>query len=1118
MTSLTKWQDELKKTLVKIAGDKKGHALARKYAGAFPHSYIDDYMPDIVAGDIAHMEELSAENPLTINFYRADEATKLHLRLFQWQESIPLSDILPTLENLDLRTDSEHPYKVTLQDGQVIWISDLIVTHARNHIDLAKAKDLFQDAFSNIFRGLITNDGFNKLVLCALLTTREIAVLRMYAKYLKQIGFRFSHAYIEKALTNNPTITRDLVSLFMARFDPALQKKSKEECEKITKRILDALENVPSLDEDSIIRRLVDLMKATLRTNYFQMHEDKGIKNYLSIKLKSDEVPELPLPKPMYEIFVYAPHFEGIHLRNTKVARGGIRWSDRLEDFRTEVLGLMKAQTVKNAIIVPSGAKGGFVLKTNGLHEVTQAMVVDCYKNFMRGLLDLTDNVVDGEFVRPHKVVCYDEADPYLVVAADKGTSTFSDIANELAAEYKFWLDDAFASGGAVGYDHKKMGITAKGAWESIKRHFNELAIDLEKTPITMVGIGDMSGDVFGNGALYDKNIQLIAAFDHRDIFLDPTPDTKTAYKERERLFNLPRSSWQDYNPKLISTGGGVFKRTQKSIVLTPQVKKALDINDHALSPNELIQAILRAPVDLLFNGGIGTYVKASTQTHDAVGDRTNDYCRVDGKELRAKVVGEGGNLGFTQLGRIEYALNGGLINTDSIDNSAGVDCSDHEVNLKILLTDARKSGHLSDKKRAQLIFSVTDEIAQLVLQDNYNQALAMSFAAHLAKDKVAIETNYINDLEAAGLINRKVEYLPDNKELMDRKAAGQGLTRPELAVLLAYTKINLKHELLKTNVPEDPYLSKVLSSGFPPAVWKKYHHAMQNHLLKRDIIATQLSNHIVNEMGITFVYRLQLETGATVAEIVRAHAVAMHIFDTIELQREVSGLHFNIPAHEQNEILANIRKLLELATRWFLHTNHLDKNIEPVINHYAPRIQQLSKAIPELMTGATKQYADELAQRFLSVGLSQELAERIAAYRAVYAALNVIQVATEHKFDLMRTAHVYFEAGERANLVWFRDQLAHDHREGHWNNLARLTLRDELDITQRLLTISVMKHDKNEKDVAKLIEKWMADNSRIMGRWDRLLTMLHSSNALDYTMFFIAIRELIGLLVAGAG
>lgn len=1110
------WKEALQKKIIELYKGKKTSALIKNYANIFPHCYIDAYPIEVAINDLSYIEKLSAENPLEIDFYdTAKQTYPLSVRLFLWNRPKALSIILPMLENLGLCTYSVGMHDLTLSRDQSIWVCDFSVCYTNGTFEIDKASTLFKTAFKQIYLGFAENDGFNKLVLGASLAWHEVMVLRAYARYLQQIHFRYTQAYIEKTLVRNTDITKVLIDLFKKMHDPS--KKAKNQNGEMVQEVLQRLEAVSSLDEDLIIRQVLALMKATLRTNYFQLANNKKPKEYLSLKFCGNEIPELPLPIPLYGIFVYSPQFEGIHLRSAKVARGGIRWSERLEDFRTEVLGLMKAQKVKNAVIVPSGAKGGFILKKqliNPSREVLQAEVIRCYKLFISGLLDLTDNIVGQTFQHPKHVVCYDDFDPYLVVAADKGTAAFSDIANEISKSYNFWLGDAFASGGATGYDHKKIGITARGAWESVKRHFHELDIDATSANITVVGIGDMSGDVFGNAMMYSKHLQLVAAFDHRHIFIDPTPNPATSYKERVRLFNLAHSSWEDYNPKLISKGGGVFSRSLKSITLSAEIKKVLDITAKTLNPNELICAILKAPVQLLFNGGIGTYVKASTETNVDVGDHSNDYCRVNGEELRCKVVAEGGNLGFTQLGRVEYALTGGLINTDFIDNSAGVDTSDHEVNLKILFDHQVAAGKLSEKSRNKLLAQVADEVAELVLHDNYEQALLMSYSAQRAKINITLHTHYIKELESLGLLDRKLEFLPDDKKLIERKSSGEGLTRPELAVLIAYSKIYIKNEILNSSLPEEPLFKQLVETAFPKSIVAKYKSAMREHRLHREIIATQLSNQVVNEMGITFIYRLQMENSATVSEIVRAYMITALIFETREVQKLVLSLDFKIQMKEQYNMLYNIRNFLNLATRWFLNSNYLKEDLATLVNYFSKQIKVIEKVTPDLMGGATKQYYETLTEQFTAAGLPTETAKRIATYRAIYAGLNIIEVATQNRFNLLRTAEVYFLVGEHFNLLWFRDQIARDSREGHWNTLSRLTIRDELDFAQRALSESILKSDKNKADdVPTLIQKWMSQNDRMMSRWNRLLEQLHGSGTVDYPMFFIAMRELIGLI-----
>jgi len=1098
---------------------KISRSLGEKYLNAFPVGYRDDNSVAQAVQDIQFIENLSAENPLEINFHYVieNEQPNLYLRLFQWEKPMALSDVLPMLENMDLRTFNERPYQIVLPDNNSVWISDFSVAYKKpEKLDIEPVAELFRDAFTQIYLGVAENDGFNRLVLGAGLSWREITVLRAYTKFLRQVGFRFSQAYIETTLAAHHDITTQLVQLFLLQHNPAQKSAVKKQAEQIEKQILLALEKVTSLDEDRILRRMLDLIKATLRTNYFQTLPDGKPKSYLSLKFNSRAIPEMPLPIPLYEIFVYAPRFEAIHLRNTKVARGGIRWSDRREDFRTEILGLMKAQKVKNAVIVPSGSKGGFVLKSAGAHasrEEINKEVIACYKAFISGLLDLTDNIKDNKIIRPPNVVCYDNDDTYLVVAADKGTASFSDIANNISKEYDFWLGDAFASGGSKGYDHKKIGITARGAWESINRHFRDLNVDLHQEIITVVGIGDMSGDVFGNGMIYTKNIKLLAAFDHRHIFIDPNPNPELSYQERLRLFKLPTSSWENYNPKLISEGGGVYARTLKSINLSAEAKSALGIEVNSLTPVELIRAILKAPVDLLFNGGIGTYVKATTESNADVGDRANDFCRVEGSDLRCTVVGEGGNLGFTQLGRVEYAMTGGHIYTDFIDNSAGVDCSDHEVNLKILLDQQVNTGKLTEKKRNEILVSVTNEVADLVLHDNYQQALVMSYSTFHSQQYLGLHQAYIKDLEHVGGLDRHVEFLPDDKKLLERKAAGLGLTPPEIAVLLSYTKIYIKNEILKSDVPEEPYFSQYIETAFPTSLRKNFKNAMLEHKLRRDIIATQLSNLVVNEIGITFFYRLQTETGATIAEILRAQTVASQVFNIRELQALIESLGFKIPIVTQYEMRHQIRNLVNLATRWFLHGDRLQAGVAELIKYYQPRLQQLRNIVPELMVGITRSYLDSLVEQFMKIGLSRDDARHIAVYRAMYTALNAIEVAEHNNFDLINATKVYFAVGDKFNLVWFRDQIGTDTREGHWNAMARLTLRDELDVIQRTLTKVIINQDKKQREAIALIDKWIVDNFRVMERWENVLNKLHGSTNVDYTMFFIALRELLGLI-----
>lgn len=1112
------WDDDLHDSLIEYYGEEKGVTLYHKYTDAFPAGYRADFLTRTAIFDIAHIEELSLENPLGMSFYRLiDEANEmLRFKLFQQSQTIPLSDVLPILENMGLRMIGERPYELTFDNSPSVWINDFSMIYTQGTpLDVDNVKDIFQRAFASIWFGQTENDGFNHLVLGAEMSHREVTILRSYAKYMRQIGFMFSQQYIEHALWHNPSIAKKLVAIFKLALDPKGKDSTAAEIATIEDELQNDLEKVTSLDEDRIIRRYLQLIHATLRTNYFQIDENGQPKSYISFKLNSQAIPEMPLPKPLYEIFVYSPRFEGVHLRSAKVARGGIRWSDRREDFRTEILGLMKAQKVKNSVIVPSGAKGGFVPKhipLDATRETINAEGVECYKYFIRALLDITDNIQQGNIIKPKDTLCYDDDDPYFVVAADKGTATFSDIANSISKEFNFWLGDAFASGGSSGYDHKKMGITARGAWESVKRHFRELNMDVQITDFTVVGIGDMSGDVFGNGMLRSRHIKLIAAFDHRNIFLDPNPNPEVSFEERLRLFNLPRSSWEDYDAKLISSGGGVYKRSDKAIILTAEIKMALGIENYSESkivPNDLIRLILRAKVDLLWNGGIGTYVKASYETHADVGDRTNDFIRVNGNELCCRVIGEGGNLGCTQLGRIEYSLAGGLCFTDFIDNSAGVDCSDHEVNIKILLNDIVANGDLTEKQRNTLLAEMTDEVAELVLKDNYDQTVAISVATLHAARNFELYRRYLNEQERRGLIDRGLEFLPSDKTLLERKSQGFTLTRPELAVLVSYSKINLKADILQSNVIEDPYLSKMLENEFPTVLKQRYAEQMKTHSLRREIIATHVSNNLVNEMGATFVHRMQDETGATIPEIVKAHAVASQIFGTDELQKLIANLNHQISADKQNDMLIQIKRLIRRTTRWLIRNRRMHLDIQSTLDAFAPSAKKLADIIPQIMVGGTKEYLDALVAEFVGAGLPESLAMRIAASRAMYAALNIIDIANEHHFDVVEAAKVYFEIGARLDLVWFRDQLNLSSSEEYWDSLARAALRDDLDVEQRLLTVSIMKFKTHITDVNERLSKWVEMHHTLIDRWEKIVANMRSSATLDFIMFFVAVREL---------
>ncbi len=1089
--------------------------LFHRYGEAFPPGYRDDYLARTAVTDIERIEGLAGDEDIGMSLYHPLEAPEdfLRFRLYRSAGQISLSRVLPLLEDMGVEVADQRPYKVEPADSPPVWINDFGLTYeSQGQLQAGEIRDIFQDTFAKAWSGAVENDGFNRLVLRSRITWREVSILRAYARYLRQTEITFSQTYIEESLANNPSIARLLVELFEARFDPSRQGEAEEQTEHLTSEIETALDEVASLDEDRILRSLLNVTLATLRTNYYQTGPDGAPKPYLSFKFDSARIPELPLPRPMFEIFVYSPRTEGVHLRGGKVARGGIRWSDRREDFRTEVLGLMKAQVVKNAVIVPVGAKGGFVVKrspTNGGREALMQEVVSCYKTLIHGMLDLTDNIVEGGIVPPPDVVRYDEDDPYLVVAADKGTATFSDIANGISAEYGFWLGDAFASGGSAGYDHKRMGITARGAWESVKRHFHVLGLNTQEQDFTVVGIGDMSGDVFGNGMLLSRHIKLVGAFNHLHVFLDPDPDPETSFEERERLFKLPRSSWSDYDEALISQGGGVFPRTAKSIPLSLEVKELLDVEDDALPPNEVIRALLKARADLLWNGGIGTYVKASVETNAEVGDKASDALRVDANELRCRVVGEGGNLGFTQRGRVEYALNGGRINTDAIDNSAGVDTSDHEVNIKILLDKVVADGDMTGKQRNELLAQMTEEVAQLVLRDNYLQNLALDNAVVQGASMVDVHARYIRSLESAGRLDRRLEFLPDEETLSERKAAGRGLTAPEFAVLLAYTKIALYGALISSDVPEDPYLSAELARYFPTPLRERFEDRMQEHRLRRELVATQVTNSMVNRAGTTFAYRMGEETGTEAPEIARAYAAAREVFDMRSLWTEIEALDNEVPARTQTEMLLVGRRLVERATRWLLRNRRPPLDVAATVSYFSEGAAELAERLPQLMLDSDRESLDETTVSLVEEGVPHELARRVAGLNSLFSTLDVVEVAAATDQPLETVAAVHFTLGDRLMLHRLRDRIDALPRQDRWQTLARAALRDDLYGQQAGLTAGVLRDTDGDLDASARIEEWMERNKVAAERFVQVLRDIGASGNFDLSTLSVALREL---------
>ncbi|MDX1422137.1 MAG: NAD-glutamate dehydrogenase [Kiloniellales bacterium] len=1120
------WTDRLEEALIDAQGEERGIRNLRRYAKAFPASYEENFNEHAAVFDLDRIEEALASGTLAMNLYHPIEAAdhQVRFKIYRAGSPIHLSDILPMLENMGFKVVGEVPYDIwPAGRDEPVWIHDFeMFTEDGSAIELGAVKDTFHDAFRRVWQGDMENDGFNKLVVHAGLTSRQVIVLRGYCKYLRQARIPFSQAYMEETLKGNPEITRCLVKLFEARFDPAGQHDGPAGAEVEAKRLLGEietyLEQVSNLDEDRIIRRFLNVILTTLRTNFYQSAEDGEPKSYVSFKLDARNIDELPLPRPFREIFVYSPRVEGVHLRFGKVARGGLRWSDRREDFRTEILGLVKAQQVKNAVIVPVGSKGGFVVKRPPGPEAGREAVLEegiaCYRTFISGLLDLTDNLKAGDVVPPPDVVRHDEDDPYLVVAADKGTATFSDIANGVSQDYGFWLDDAFASGGSAGYDHKKMGITAKGAWESVKRHFRERGKDIQSDDFTCIGCGDMSGDVFGNGMLLSKHIKLVGAFNHMHIFVDPDPDPAASWEERKRLFDLPRSAWSDYKAELISKGGGVFERRAKSIKLTPEMQALFALSEERVTPNELVSAMLRAPVELLWFGGIGTYIKASFETHADAGDRANDGVRVDGNQVAAKVIGEGANLGMTQRGRIEFDMTGGHCNTDSIDNSAGVDCSDHEVNIKILLGDVEQAGDMTRKQRDKLLVKMTDEVAELVLRDNYLQSQAITvthqFGAHLL-DRLA---RYMRSLEKEGRLNRAIEYLPDDEVLIERTNRGEGLARPELAVLLSYSKIQLYDELLASDLPDDRFMEALLVDYFPTALRKAYKKEIARHRLRREIIATIVTNSIVNRVGITFVHEVKEKTGLPSGDIARGYVVSREIFGIRELWREIEELDNKVPASLQAIMLAECGRLVERATVWLLREAGLPLNIERAIAEYGDGVRVIVENLGTMVSQADNALLAERASGYVDQGVPEALAMRVASLGILSPACDIVRIAESAKIPVEQAGEAYFTIGARFGFDWLRRAAGHLPTDTAWDKLAVTAIIDDLFGHQGELTTRVLSTTENGPS-PEMVDDWAQARRPLIARAEQLIAELRASGNPDLAMLAVANRQLKSLVAS---
>lgn len=1105
------WADRFRAALLAQFGANEGLKLFHRFAEHFPAAYREEVDPAKSSGEIhkiAAVVDGLSDLEMSLDRAAEDATHRLRFTTFRLEEPIQLYTALPILEHLGMKVLNERLYQVPAGPA-ALWIQEFELEPAANmSLDPEDIEPRFLECFRRVLAGEAENDQFNSFIVGAGLDWREAALLRAYCKYLLQTELTFSQTYMQEVLARHTGLTQTLIALFHALFDPDHDSKRRRTLVAQSRRsITDQLEHVTTLDDDRILRAFLSVIEATLRTNYYQSDANER-KSYISFKLDPTKIVELPLPRPKFEIFVYSPRFEGVHLRCGNIARGGLRWSDRREDFRTEILGLMKAQQVKNTVIVPSGAKGGFVCKQlpGGDPKFVQAEVIACYRNFIRGLLDITDNIVDERIVTPAGVIRRDNDDPYLVVAADKGTATFSDFANEIAADYGFWLGDAFASGGSAGFDHKKMGITARGAWECVKRHFRELGIDTQQQPFTVAGIGDMGGDVFGNGMLMSPYIRLVAAFNHQHIFIDPDPDTRRSFSERKRLFQRTRSDWGEYNEAKFSTGGGVYSRQSKSIKLHPAAQRMLELEQSNVTPPELVRAILRMKVDLLWNGGIGTYIKSSKESHGDVGDPANDVLRIDADQLQCRVIGEGGNLGLTQLGRIEFALLGGHINTDFIDNSGGVDTSDREVNIKILLDNAIVGRTLSSSKRNDLLAAMTDEIADLVLVNNYNQSQALSMMSTSNHERLGENAYLIRTLAERGVLDRDLENLPTEDNINERRQTGSGLTRPELAVIMSYAKIELFNSLVESDTPEDPYLSAELEAYFPERLRRRFAADFPAHRLRREIIAMRIASSMINRMGASFAIRAEEDTGSTTAQVARAYAIAREIFNVRDLWKEIEACDNQVPADVQYDLLFQISRRLRRAVYWLLQRRLDALSIERTVARFSPGVGQVRQSLAKL-EGADEHHRNDVRQH-QSSGIPGDLMERLAALAIATQTLDIIEIAADSKIAIGDVVPLYFELGKNLRLDWIRTKIEELHVEGRWPATARATLREHLAQQQNALIRSILAQ-RGKRSPRDALTEWFIESKDKIARACQNLRDMDASGEIDFATLSAAIREI---------
>ena len=1099
-----KWQDKLQR----LIEQRKELDISVENVN-LPQNFCDDFSAEEAIEDLSLFHSLNENSPVQIRLLEhTDNEHQFAIKLYVLNDAMALSYSMPILESMGLMVFMQQPYQIKV-DGQQYWLH-YFTLHGSQHIcdiDRVKIPQFFNDLFIDIYNKQAEKDAFNQLLFNACLKGKNIQILRAYTAYLQQIRFQHSREYIIETLNQYPDISLILVKCFLGKFNPKKQKNG--DYQRYCKDLDEKMVTIESLDHEIIIKRLFNLIEATVRTNFFQ--ENKAGTFFLSFKLESEKIEKLPKPSPKFEIYVYSSRFEGIHLRGGKVARGGIRWSDRKEDYRTEVLGLMKAQMAKNAVIVPSGSKGGFITKQLDLLPVDKIFdeVKQCYSLYISALIELTDNLVEQKIQPPANTVRHDEDDPYLVVAADKGTATFSDTANAIAADHHFWLDDAFASGGSQGYDHKKMGITARGAWISVQRHFRNLGKDIQTEPFTVIGIGDMSGDVFGNGMLLSPCIQLVAAFNHMHIFIDPDPDIQQSTTERQRLFDLPRSSWSDYDQSIISAGGGVFSRKLKRITLSPEIKKLIDCNKSELTPDALISYLLKASVGLLWNGGIGTYIKASFETNIQVSDKANDAVRVNAKDLRVKVIGEGGNLGITQPARIEYAQKGGMIYADSIDNSAGVNCSDNEVNIKILLADLVREGKLNETSRNKLLVDMTDEIAQLCLLNNYRQTQILDIFELNAADNTHQHGRFMRHLERDKILSRKLEFLPDDEEIRNRITQHKGLTRPELSTLLSYSKLTYKNALLEASSLSEECYNPLLLDYFPRLMRQRYADEILQHPLRKEIIATLLSNKITNYIGIGFGSRIREETGASIEDIAKAYVVCVEVFDLTSTWRALESLDNKVPEHNRYECFQAVSGLLERSISWLLRNQSSNFDVNHMIERYKTDIKILHGAISSAIVGQSRRNYLATRKRFVKYKLPAALAQELTDKTTLASAFDIIEIKSKLYSSTENVAKLFYLLSERLQLHWIRDSISRTIVRTHWNHLAIVNLRNELHANQRNLTELVMQTVTNKRHTTKALLLWEKHNADALERYDHIISELSAIQLCDFPTITVAVAEI---------